>query len=246
MPLTEPALENDSVKALLKDLVQIHLHLTKRTRAVCPTFILRETLLLATTCILALSCPAIGAEPSTKLFRAPIEIETVFPATVIRKSELTELEQAGDGYEFWGKEVVTQSHVPIHFSTPVSYPWEYSEEGARRLVESLKKLTNVQSANVEQFPSIYPRDLKSYPDLIPFSKQERIIRVTLKDWPNVQLLSFPTLAVLLFNYQDPNLPYSKVVEDWKKTIKAFHQLHELRELLGLEPMLKWQTIPRLT
>jgi hypothetical protein len=159
---------------------------------------------------------------------------------------LTELEQVGNGYEIWGQEVVTQSYIPIHFSTPVSYPWEYSQEGAASLVDRLQQLSYVRSAQVEYFPSIHPQLLKQYSDLQPLAKQERVIRVTLKDWPNTHLLSFPTFTVLVFQYLDRNVPYSQIVADWKETIEAFRTLHELRKLLGIEPRLRWQTIPTLT
>jgi len=105
-------------------------------------------------CVLAFCWAA--AEGSARLFQPPIGIESVFPVSVIRDSLLTELDQLETGYEIWGKEVVTQRHIPTHFSTPVSYPWEYSEEGAARLVGSLQQLPYVGSAQVEYFPSIHP------------------------------------------------------------------------------------------
>jgi len=205
-----------------------------------------EIVLISMTCLLAFGRPAVAAETPTTLFHPPIGIESVFPVTVIRHSELTELEQNANGYEIWGKEVVTQSDIPIHFSTAISYPWEYSEIVAERLSKRLQDLSYIRSAKVEFFPSIHPQLLRLYKNLQPFAAQERIIRVTLKHWPHAQLLSFPTFAVLVFNYQDPKLSYSDIVKDWKKTIEDFRKLHELRTLLGIEPRLPWQTMPTLT
>jgi len=159
---------------------------------------------------------------------------------------LVELKRNSDGYEIWGKEVVTQSDIPVHFSTAVSYPWEYSKESAERLAYRLKQLSPVRSAEVEFFPSIHPQTFKSYPDYQSLAKQERIIRITLKDWPHTQLLSFPTFVVLLFKYHDPRISYSGIVQDWKKTVTEFRELHELRSLLGIEPKVSWQTIPYLS
>ncbi|GKS65517.1 hypothetical protein YTPLAS72_28210 [Nitrospira sp.] len=110
----------------------------------------------------------------------------------------------------------------------------------------LQQLSSVHSAQVEFFPSIHPQMLKAYPNYRSFAKQERIIRITLKDWPHTQLLSFPTFVVLLFKYQDPRISYSDIVQDWKKIVTEFRELHELRTLLGIEPRLPWQTTPYLS
>ena len=217
--------------------------MTRLLRALCILVGLYNSVPVTIACVLALCWPAAAA---AQLFRPPIGIESVFPVSLIRHSVLTELAQIGNGYEIWGEELVRQSHIPIHFTTPVSYPWEYTQKGAASLVKRLQQLSYVRSAQVEYFPSIHPQLLKHYPDLKALAKKERIIRVTLKDWPNADLLSFPTFTVLVFRYVDRSISYSQIVADWKKTIKTFGTLHELRTLLGIEPRLRWQTIPTLT
>lgn len=240
MPSSLPQ-TRDSLIRIEKNCKQTHS--TKRHSCAVGLYRIVMVLIL---CLVALNWPPETSEASRQLFHAPIEIESVFPVSGIRESELTELEQNSDGYEIWGKEIVSQSHIPVHFSTGVSYPWEYNKENADRLAYRLQQLPSVRSAKVESFPSIHPQTLKTYPDYQPLTKQERIIRITLRDWPHAQLLSFPTFVVLLFKYQDPRISYSDIVKDWKKTVVEFHELHELRMLLGIEPRLQWQTIPYLS
>jgi len=191
-------------------------------------------------------CQAAASEDIARLFQPPIGIESVFPASVIRKDVLRELEPVENGYEIWGREIVTQSNIPVYFSTPVSYPWAYTEEGAERLVRSLKQLSYVRSAEIKHFPTIHPQLLKHYSDLRPLAWQETYILVTLRDWSNVRLMSFPIFTVLVFEYQDPSVEYSHLVTDWKSKVEKLTTLHELRELLGLEPRLRWHTLPTLT
>jgi hypothetical protein len=76
----------------------------------------------------------VAAEDSGHPFSPPIGIETVFPVSLVREHALKELQPVENGYEIWGREIIKQGHIPVHFSTPVSYPWAYTEKGAENLI----------------------------------------------------------------------------------------------------------------
>ena len=183
---------------------------------------------------------------TVKLFKPPIGIETIFPVTNIRQSLSPKTKQKNNAYEFWGTQTVDQQLVPVYFSTPISYPWEYTQEGIQTLINALKTLPNVISAEQKYFPTIHPKLLEAYSRYKTLSGKESYILVKIQNWPHVNIMSFPIFTVLTFNYLDQSMSYSDIVTDWQNIMKKFGTMHDLRVILGLEPRLDWQTLPIIT
>ncbi|MGD0627030.1 MAG: hypothetical protein ABSB32_20265 [Thermodesulfobacteriota bacterium] len=183
-----------------------------------------------------------GREPQAKVSVAsdnPFFISTIYPVVTIEEKELSLMDQIEDGYSLWG------AYLPIpagrieyrYFTSPISYPYRFSEYGIKAIKDRLKKIEDVDPLSIREggFPNIWPRDLRAYRSNIPHDKivEEKFVGFKIKNWEDIEFLRFPTFLVMNI---DKSVNPVKSLDDWKKMVVNWRQ--KIRELASNDALKK--------
>ena len=182
---------------------------------------------------------------------APITIDTVHIAKLFRDALIERVSTRRSGYDLWGREQVSIRGNPVHFPDPLCYPFQYTEDGARKLAEKLQNSDEVigESVKVATFPSVHLRRqylLKAF-DRAEVLTDEMYVEFALRLIPEVRYMSFPCMLVGVLETDDPKRHYAELVSQWKRANERFRGISDaLKRLLGVLPRKPWQSSPILT
>lgn len=186
----------------------------------------------------------------------PTFISTVYLVTKPSPKVVQTMSRIEDAFNMWGKTITpTPPGEFAYFTSPLSYPFEFSQKGIEQISLALKKIPEVdpQSISLRTFPNIATIDQKRYPKI--FSKElifeEQYISFRLTDWGAIEFKRFLTFLVISFDYSTASVgspeAYRKISEYWRKKIETFNSNHKLMEVLGISVnSAKFRDIPILT
>jgi len=187
---------------------------------------------------------------------SPAFITTIYPLLHFDRDLVEFLEPSEDGYNLWGTFIRSVGPGDYNvFSSPLSYPYRFSNNGKNVIIKRLKNnpFVDPSSVSIGTFSSIPKSEKRRYGSLIPknLSVEEEYINFKISDWPNVDFMMFPTFTAILFDHTKDIIRsaenFRRVTTDWRKKIRLFIKMEDLRKILGIAPKTKdFQEVPIIT
>jgi hypothetical protein len=193
--------------------------------------------------------------PPSSAVAGPIFIATIYPVLNLDKALLEIMPAMEDAYDFWGKELISSQHAETYFPSPLSYPYRFSRIGLDLLRQRLMQVDRVNHSSIEikTYPNIPRKWHYTYePDeLRTLLIEESYLRFTLRGWPLVTFMKFPTFVVVAFDHTGHPVrsydDYKAVTGYWRERIEQLRHLEDLQETLGISRKnRRWASIPILT
>ncbi len=197
---------------------------------------------------------AVEVKSVEPIVRGQLFISTVYPLLEV-DDQRVEMVSITDGYNFWGRTLISLTNDKFYFPAPLSYPFRFTKAGIAELQSQLRKIPEVDSSSIleKNFPNIPSEQLSSYEpqELKQILLKESFIRFKLKTNKQIEIMAFPTFVVLALDYTKAPINSPKAYDDIKQTFRTavedFQKMEHLRTILGISRKTqRWSTVPILT